>query len=53
MSQSKHEYGAEVTWQRAAHEAFTDNRHSRRHRLRFDGGTEVPPMRSERAQHDG
>lgn len=42
MSQSKHEYSAEVSWQRAAHEAFTDNRYSRRHRLRFDGGTEVP-----------
>jgi organic hydroperoxide reductase OsmC/OhrA len=38
----KHEYGAEVLWQRAAHEAYTDNRYSRRHRLRFDGGTEVP-----------
>lgn len=36
-----HEYGAEVTWQRAAHEAFTDNRYSRRHLLRFDGGAEV------------
>mgnify|MGYP003482912025 FL=1 len=32
-----HEYGAEVIWQRAAGEAFTDNRYSRRHRLRFDG----------------
>ena len=42
MSASKHEYGADVSWQRAAHEAFTDNRYSRRHRLRFDGGTEVP-----------
>jgi organic hydroperoxide reductase OsmC/OhrA len=37
-----HEYGAEVQWQRAPHEAFTDNRYSRKHRLRFDGGTEVP-----------
>ena len=36
-----HEYGAEVTWQRAAHEAFIDNRYSRRHLLRFDGGAEV------------
>ena len=38
----KHEYGAEVQWQRAPHEAFTDNRYSRKHSLRFDGGTEVP-----------
>ncbi len=42
MSQATHRYGAEVLWQRAAGEAFTDNRYSRRHRLRFDGGTEVP-----------
>jgi hypothetical protein len=38
MSPAKHHYGAEVVWQRAAHEAFTDNRYSRRHQLRFDGG---------------
>ena len=37
-----HEYSAEVQWQRAPHEAFTDNRYSRKHLLRFDGGTEVP-----------
>ena len=42
MSHAKHEYGAEVLWQRAANEAFTDSRYSRRHRLRFDGGAEVP-----------
>jgi organic hydroperoxide reductase OsmC/OhrA len=42
MSDSRHQYNAEVLWQRAAHESFTDNRYSRRHRLRFDGGTEVP-----------
>ena len=42
MSKTPHEYSAEVLWQRAAHEAFTDNRYSRRHLLRFDGGTEVP-----------
>ena len=41
MSTNQHEYGAQVLWQRAAHEAFTDNRYSRRHVLRFDGGTEV------------
>ena len=41
MSRLAHQYGAEVLWQRIAGEAFTDNRYSRRHRLRFDGGTEV------------
>ena len=46
MSASKHHYGAEVLWQRAPHEAFTDNRYSRRHLLRFDGGTEVPASSS-------
>ena len=42
MSRQAHEYAVEVRWQRAAHEAFTDNRYSRRHVLRFDGGAEVP-----------
>jgi len=42
MSKTAHEYTAEVLWQRAEHEAFTDNRYSRRHVLRFDGGAEVP-----------
>ena len=42
MSPTRHEYGAEVLWQRGANEAFTDSRYSRRHRLRFDGGIEVP-----------
>jgi organic hydroperoxide reductase OsmC/OhrA len=37
-----HQYAAEVRWQRGPHEAFTDNRYSRKHSLRFDGGTEVP-----------
>ena len=41
MSTTPHEYRAEVLWQRAAHEAFTDQRYSRRHLLRFDGGAEV------------
>ena len=41
MSKSRHEYVAEVRWQRAADEAFTDNRYSRRHLLHFDGGVEV------------
>lgn len=38
----KHAYGAEVLWRRGEHEPFTDNRYSRKHLLRFDGGTEVP-----------
>jgi organic hydroperoxide reductase OsmC/OhrA len=42
MSDARHQYNAEVLWQRATHETFTDNRYSRKHRLRFDGGTEVP-----------
>ena len=41
MSKSRHEYVTEIHWQRAADEAFTDNRYSRRHRLHFDGGAEV------------
>jgi organic hydroperoxide reductase OsmC/OhrA len=31
---------AQVRWQRASDEIFTDNRYSRRHQLRFDGGAE-------------
>jgi organic hydroperoxide reductase OsmC/OhrA len=31
---------AHVSWQRQPQEAFTDNRYSRRHRLRFDGGAD-------------
>ena len=33
-------HSAQVRWQRASDEIFTDNRYSRRHRLRFDGGAE-------------
>ncbi len=36
------QYTAQVHWQRAEDEAFTDQRYSRRHVLRFDGGAEVP-----------
>lgn len=36
----QHEYCASLTWQRQAGETFTDNRYSRRHVLRFDGGAE-------------
>lgn len=32
------EYTAELEWQRDAQQAFTDQRYSRRHTLRFDGG---------------
>ena len=35
------EYTAQVAWQRADDEAFTDQRYSRRHTLRFDGGAEL------------
>ncbi|MGV3590065.1 MAG: OsmC family protein [Gammaproteobacteria bacterium] len=35
------QYTAEVLWFRGD-QAFTDNRYSRRHTLRFDGGVEVP-----------
>ena len=34
-------YTAEVVWDRAG-QPFLDQRYSRRHRLRFDGGLEVP-----------
>ena len=34
------EYRAEVLWERGE-QAFVDNRYSRRHLLRFDGGAEV------------
>jgi organic hydroperoxide reductase OsmC/OhrA len=34
------EYRAEVMWERGE-QPFVDNRYSRRHRLRFDGGAEV------------
>jgi organic hydroperoxide reductase OsmC/OhrA len=36
-----HAYTATVFWQRREGEAFTDNRYSREHRLRFDGGVEL------------
>jgi organic hydroperoxide reductase OsmC/OhrA len=34
-------YEAEVAWQRGG-QAFLDNRYSRRHGIRFDGGADVP-----------
>jgi organic hydroperoxide reductase OsmC/OhrA len=36
------EYTAQLHWQRGADEPFTDQRYSRRHTLRFDGGVELP-----------
>ena len=36
-----HLYTARVTWDRGE-QPFTDNRYSRAHRWRFDGGAEVP-----------
>jgi organic hydroperoxide reductase OsmC/OhrA len=36
-----HVYTASIAWQRGD-AAFTDNRYSRRHTWRFDGGAEVP-----------
>jgi len=36
-----HEYRSALQWQRQAGETFTDNRYSRRHVLRFDGGAEL------------
>ncbi len=36
-----HEHRAALQWQRQAGETFTDNRYSRRHVLRFDGGAEL------------
>jgi len=37
-----HRYTADIVWQRAASEAFTDQRYHRRHELQFDGGAVVP-----------
>ncbi|HEY4210035.1 MAG TPA: OsmC family protein [Steroidobacteraceae bacterium] len=37
-----HPYTASVRWERRSEEPFTDNRYSRAHTWRFDGGIEVP-----------
>lgn len=37
-----HRYTAEVAWNREAAANFTDNRYSRAHEWRFDGGVTVP-----------
>jgi organic hydroperoxide reductase OsmC/OhrA len=46
MAMGKHEYTATVTWQRAGDATFTDNRYSRAHQWRFDGGAVVPASSS-------
>lgn len=40
-----HEYTASIYWERGE-ALFTDNRYSRAHRWRFDGGVEVPASSS-------
>jgi organic hydroperoxide reductase OsmC/OhrA len=46
MSAGRHEYSATVEWRRQAAEPFSDNRYSRAHRWRFDGGAVVPASSS-------
>ncbi|MDP9141902.1 MAG: OsmC family protein [Pseudomonadota bacterium] len=41
-----HEYRAGIHWQRSATEKFTDQRYSRGHQWRFDGGVDVPASSS-------
>lgn len=40
------DYTATIHWQRRADEAFSDNRYSRAHEWRFDGGVTVPASSS-------
>ncbi|HZP12793.1 MAG TPA: OsmC family protein [Nevskiaceae bacterium] len=42
----KHEYTATVSWTRRDAEKYTDNRYSRAHEWRFDGGATVPASSS-------
>jgi organic hydroperoxide reductase OsmC/OhrA len=42
----RHEYTATVAWQREPGAEFTDNRYSRAHERRFDGGAVVPASSS-------
>ncbi|MFG6447443.1 OsmC family protein [Roseateles sp. BYS180W] len=37
---------ADILWQRQAHEPFVDQRYSRQHLWRFDGGVQVPASSS-------
>jgi organic hydroperoxide reductase OsmC/OhrA len=41
MSGGKHDYFATILWQRNNDEKYTDNRYSRAHQWRFDGGVVV------------
>ena len=41
MSSGKHDYFANILWQRNNEEKYTDNRYSRAHQWRFDGGVVV------------
>jgi organic hydroperoxide reductase OsmC/OhrA len=41
MSSGAHQYSATVVWQRQADQKFSDNRYSRAHQWRFDGGAVV------------
>jgi organic hydroperoxide reductase OsmC/OhrA len=40
------QHTATVVWERAGDATFTDNRYSRAHRWRFDGGADVPASSS-------
>src|SRR6266853_1322637 len=46
MQMAEHEHRASIHWARGA-AAFTDNRYSRAHTWRFDGGVDVPEVRCE------
>lgn len=46
MSTGAHDYHATVSWRRGDNEKFTDNRYSRAHQWRFDGGVVVPASSS-------
>lgn len=39
-------HSAEIRWTRSPSESFIDNRYSRKHRWRFDGGIEIPASSS-------
>jgi organic hydroperoxide reductase OsmC/OhrA len=41
LESSMHEYTADIVWSRGD-QPFLDNRYSRRHLIRFDGGVELP-----------
>ena len=43
---ARHEYQATILWRRRDGEKYTDNRYSRAHEWRFDGGVTVPASSS-------